>query len=343
MGEKSSGLVSIGVVARRLGLSTSRVRQLADAGDIPVSRTPGGHRRFDLEEVLRALGRTPAPLVLAADSEPAAGGAPTWDRTFGLDGLTEEGVWSTLASELGISTDTKAGRLAQYAFTEMLNNAIDHSEGGGVRVRWWSREDGTMSFEVADDGVGSFAKIREGLDLPDEIAAIQELSKGKVTTDPERHTGQGVFFTSRAADRFEMSAGGLTWTVDNVRRDTAIGRASQAPGTTVRVSVDPATGTDHTDVFRRFSSDHAFDRSHAVVKLFEHGTSFVSRSEAKRLVAGLERFGRVEVDFSGVETVGQGFVDEVFRVWARQHPGTELVPSNMIEPVRFMVERGLPR
>jgi hypothetical protein len=82
-----------------------------------------------------------------------------------------------------------------------------------------------------------------------------------------------------------------------------------------------------------------FDTSRAVVKLFEHGTEFVSRSEAKRLVAGLERFREVVLDFGGVASAGQGFADEVFRVWARAHPRTTLRPERMTEPVAFMIER----
>ena len=45
------------------------------------------------------------------------------------------------------------------------------------------------------------------------------------------------------------------------------------------------------------------------------------------------------LDFTGVEGVGQGFADEVFRVWAKQHLETRLNPENMTEPVAFMVER----
>ena len=38
------------------------------------------------------------------------------------------------------------------------------------------------------------------------------------------------------------------------------------------------------------------------------GVAFVSRSEAKRLLSGMERFKEVEVDFTGIGVVGQGFV-----------------------------------
>jgi len=67
----------------------------------------------------------------------------------------------------------------------------------------------------------------------------------------------------------------------------------------------------------------------------------VSRSQARRLVSGLERFREVVLDFRGVELVGQGFADEVFRVWARQHLEVALIPIAMSPPVAFMVERAM--
>lgn len=87
------------------------------------------------------------------------------------------------------------------------------------------------------------------------------------------------------------------------------------------------------------TDDYELTRTRTVVKLFAIGTEFVSRSEAKRLVHGLEKFREVVLDFTGVEMVGQGFADEVFRVWAREHPEVRLIPIAMNEPVTFMVER----
>lgn len=79
------------------------------------------------------------------------------------------------------------------------------------------------------------------------------------------------------------------------------------------------------------------------VKLFHIGTTFVSRSEAKQLLRGLEKFDEIELDFQKVQSVGQGFVDEVFRVWKSEHPSHRIIPINMNPKVKFMVERGMPK
>src|ERR1700760_3448427 len=92
------------------------------------------------------------------------------------------------------------------------------------------------------------------------------------------------------------------------------------------------------------SGINAFVRTRPVVKLFEIGTVFVSRSEARRLLDGLDAdFDEVDVDFTGVTDVGQGFVDELLRVWPDAHPGKAVVPTNMNSAVEFMVQRGLSR
>lgn len=80
-------------------------------------------------------------------------------------------------------------------------------------------------------------------------------------------------------------------------------------------------------------------RTTTVVRLVSIGVELVSRSEGKRLVRGLERFREVVLDFEGVRVVGQGFADEVFRVWSAANPEVRLIPVGMCEPVAFMVER----
>jgi hypothetical protein len=79
-----------------------------------------------------------------------------------------------------------------------------------------------------------------------------------------------------------------------------------------------------------------------MVNLVEFGTELISRSEAKRVAARLDAFDEVELDFRGVQYVGQGFVDDLLRGWAGQHPQVTLSPVNMYDEVRFMVERGPP-
>jgi hypothetical protein len=161
---------------------------------------------------------------------------------------------------------------------------------------------------------------------------------------PSRHSGEGLFFSSKATDWFEISSGTLRWVVDNRRGDMAVGALDpQVHGTEVRVEVDSDTDRDLHQIFDEYTEDFEFNKTRTVIRLFAIGTEFVSRSQAKRLVNGLEAFREVVLDFKGVDLVGQGFADEVFRVWAREHPEVRLVPTDMNDAVAFMVERVIRR
>jgi anti-sigma regulatory factor (Ser/Thr protein kinase) len=336
-------LKSIKSVAAELGLSVSRIRQLTDDGVFTAERTGGGHRRYDVEATRSAwlryrLDRAGLPPESVRSTELTV--APIFEREFELDGLAEDRVWALVKPSLHLPADGPAEQILGYAFTEMLNNAIDHSGGRYAEVSAHAVDQG-IQIIIQDDGRGAFAHLADGLGLPDHFTAIQELTKGKRTTAPERHTGEGIFFTSKAVDVFKLAANGIDWTVDNLRNDQAVGMSSVTQGTRVQLELDPATDRDLASLFQEFTIDYEFKKSRPVVKLFEFGLSFVSRSEAKRLLAGMEVFSEVEVDFSGVESVGQAFVDEMLRVWPKLHPQTVITPTGMNGAVEFMVRRGL--
>ena len=69
----------------------------------------------------------------------------------------------------------------------------------------------------------------------------------------------------------------------------------------------------------------------------------ISRSQARRVLMRLDRFNTVVFNFENVEQVGQGFADEVFRVFARAHPGIELIPIDANPQVMAMIRRANPQ
>lgn len=325
----STAPISVTEVADLLGVSVSHVRQLADRDVLPSTRTKGGHRRFDPIAVLEAWNR-----YLPARHKPPR---VTIREQHPLAGTDEDALWSALAPQLALPARAEA--VAQYITTEMVNNAIDHSQGTTVTVTA-VREHGLWTIEVVDDGDGIFEHLATGLDLDSRLESLAELTKGKRTTDPTRHTGEGIFFSSKAAEVFTIEANGWRLTFDNEREDFAYGVSPINKGTVVRYTMDPKTERTIQRLFEQYTDDEfRFSRTVPRIKLYEIGTRFVSRSEAKRLGIGLEQFSEVELDFAGVTDVGQGFADELFRVWAGAHPDTSLLPIKMNEAVTFMVHR----
>jgi len=75
------------------------------------------------------------------------------------------------------------------------------------------------------------------------------------------------------------------------------------------------------------------------VKLYKEGIDLISRSRARQVLAGLEKFKSVILDFDKVPTVGQAFADEIFRVFKAKYPDISIKPINMNEAVTFMIGR----
>lgn len=327
------GTVGIGAAAQFLDVSIKTLRRLADSGEVPSVRSAGGHRRFRLEDLHRTLLVTEAKNTDRVD-------LPRGSFVHQIAGLDESDVWRELRRSLEDAAgelEPRARAVLAYCTTEMVNNAIDHSGGTTCRVEW-SLDGSTVHVQVSDDGVGAFARLAEGLGLPTPADALFELTKGKRTTMRDRHSGEGIFFTSKAVDQFDIAANGLRLVVDNERGDIATGETSER-GTVVAFAVDITRPVDLVELFARYSVDHEFTRSTPRLELVRHEGEFISRSEAKRVSAGLEQFRSVEVDFTDVPLIGQGFADELFRVWAGEHPQTALVPIGMNPGVELMVRR----
>lgn len=233
------------------------------------------------------------------------------------------------------------GRIISYGFTEMLNNAIDHSGSKAIQVGFTVQPD-NINFIVEDHGIGIFRNIMRQRKLVNELEAIQDLTKGKVTTMTKGHTGEGVFFTSKVADLFIIESFGYTFRVDNLLDDLFVEKSDlHQRGTKINFKIAVNSKRDLGQIFRQYQVDPEgeFDVTEIKVKLYKQNTEYISRSQAKRLLVDLNKFKRIILDFENVKTVGQGFADEVFRVFQTEYPDIVIIPENMNEEVKFMVDR----
>jgi anti-sigma regulatory factor (Ser/Thr protein kinase) len=259
---------------------------------------------------------------------------------YRLEGLEEHVLWEKDFKPFFALSST-VHSIANHGFTEMVNNAIDHSGGTSVFV-WMNQTDTTLQIIVSDDGIGIFEKISSSLGLPDLRQALFELSKGKLTTDPSRHSGEGVFFTSRIFDVFDIEANGLTFNHhDSTGLDWLQEKHGTFPdGTSVYMSISLESKRTLNEVYSQFTQapeDYDFSKTIVPMKLAQFGDEqLVSRSQAKRLIARFDRFRTVILDFDSVQQVGQAFADELFRVYANDHPQVEIIPRNMTEQVERM-------
>jgi biotin operon repressor len=257
--------------------------------------------------------------------------------------LEEHIVWRNDVSKVLGDQPENVMDIWQYGFTEMFNNAKDHSSGSRIDVLI-QRTATTTEMAIIDNGVGIFRKIQTAMNLLDERHAVFELAKGKLTTDPARHSGEGVFFTSRMFDSFDILSAGVyfshefgkdwDWVSERIEPEKA--------RTSVWLKLNNHTSRTTTKIFDQFSSgdNYGFTKTMVPVRLAQYGNDkLISRSQARRVVARVELFKVVIFDFKGVPTIGQAFADEIFRVFAQEHPGMELYASNTNSEIRRMIAR----
>jgi excisionase family DNA binding protein len=115
-------LLSVSAAARLLGVSSSSLRAWAAAGRVPHVRTPGGHRRFELDELVRWLaergGAPPAQQQRLQELVPTRIEAmPALAEA--LDEATDE-VVAAFEDELARSRPAGAGRPSSARHSRVL-------------------------------------------------------------------------------------------------------------------------------------------------------------------------------------------------------------------------------
>lgn len=260
------------------------------------------------------------------------------------EGLKEHEVFDDLEHQTTFieSLRENVASILAYSFSEMLNNAIEHSKSQYIEITMELHKD-ELCFIVDDFGIGVFRNVMAKRKLKSELEAIQDLLKGKTTTQPHAHSGEGIFFTSKAADVFILESFGFRLRIDNLINDIFIEEVKPAKhGTKVTFKISANSKRHLNNIFKDYQTDPeemAFDKTEIKVRLYTMGTIYISRSQARRVLTGLEKFRSVILDFDKVPTVGQAFADEIFRVFQTKHPEIIIKPINMNDAVSFMIGR----
>ena len=271
----------------------------------------------------------------------------TKDRYYKLKPIVQKTVTITITPKLeedtigrkylfphlsGFSSNIR--EICEYGFMEIVNNVLSHSEGGECTLKL-KITDMNVHLYVHDNGVGIFRKIKEHFDLENLHHAILELSKGRLTTTPKTHLGDGIFSIIHLFDTVQISSEGLRWKYDSSKGHQVLKSDSTKEGTSVVLNVSTSSLNTLQNVFNKYSTDinnSLFDRAEVPVSLARFDSeNLMSRSQARRLFRNLEKFHEVWIDFKGIKLIGDSFADEIFRVFQNQHPDLkiECINTNM--------------
>lgn len=243
--------------------------------------------------------------------------------------------------------DNNTYRIWQYAFTEMVNNVIDHSNADKMRIFIGQNALSTW-VNIYDNGIGIFKKISDYYKYETLDDAVLSLFKGKLTTDKQNHSGEGIFFTSKVMDCFGAISSNKLFSQEHTHEtlnDLDIGNYSpiiesykNTKGTLIVMALTNETNRTLKEVFDMYSGvDSGFTVTSIPMKRICDSGYPVSRSQAKRLYFGFDKFEKVILDFKGVDEIGQGFAHELFHVFQNKHPEIEIECINTNDEINKMI------
>ncbi len=223
----------------------------------------------------------------------------------------------------------------------MINNVMDHSEAEDVTVTI-EQDYLNTSVIIEDRGIGIFNKIQKHFGFETVTDAICELFKGKLTTDSANHSGEGIFFTSKAMDYFFILSDNKVFTNNKYNESITLDSFSNfEKGTTVHMTLSNYTHKQMHEIFDMYANvDGGFTKTTIPLKNI-FNTSPVSRSQARRVCNRLDKFTEVILDFESLDWMGQGFAHQIFVVYQRENQNIKITPVNMNESINKMYEHVL--
>jgi len=260
-----------------------------------------------------------------------------------LNALSEDAIYkNAILPLLSEQTDLVKQKIL-YIFSEMVNNAIEHSGGDCLDISYFE-DYFCINIFIADDGVGIFNKIIKDHCLANAGEVVFELKKGKLTSSPHRHSGEGIFFSSKASDLFIIYSGSekaiLSETSGAIEEYPLIDSVVQ--GSVIYFAIKKNTTVPIKEIFDKFTDEESYDfsKTEIIIRLAqEYEDVLMARSQARRILRRIEDFQEVVLDFKDVKMIGQGFADEVFRIFRREYPEIKVDCINQNADVLFMIER----
>lgn len=272
-------------------------------------------------------------------------------RTYRVEGLSPQAAWRDLQAWLGSQApgigDTALAVL-EWVTCELVANGLAHAQSPYLSLRAHADSD-RVALALADAGLGAFETLRRKLGASSALDALQWLSNPPATpaAGPPDPACRGLRSVSHMVELFELDANGFEWSVDNALGETAVSEVPEVPrhssgtgetggaGTEVRVSVALDTQTHPADILAHRPAIHGT----RVLALRDFGRRLFTRSDARRLLEGMDLYAEIVLDFDGIEGTGLGFVDELLRVWPIRHPLTRLRVQGAGAAVAFMLRQ----
>ncbi len=232
-------------------------------------------------------------------------------------------------------------KIWRYAITAMLNNAMEHARASAIVVVVNKSRLCTI-VGVLDNGVGIFRRIQQSYreEMGETLTTAEAASllyTGKYTTAPDRHAGEGIFFTAHLMDNFAIRSDMQLFTLTD-EQDAEGGERFR--GTAVQMALANDTDRELLAVMAAYvDEEQGFIRTEIPMARIFGGAIPMSRSEARRLGEMLIGFREAVLDFSDMPEIGPDFAHELFGVIARAREELTLRAVHTNERVAAAIRR----
>ena len=255
---------------------------------------------------------------------------------------SEDRVFTRDIAPLLADLPFNAQKIWRYAITAMLNNAMEHSRASAIVVVVNKSRLCTL-VGVLDNGVGIFRRIQQAYreemgEVLTTAEAASLLYTGKYTTAPERHAGEGIFFTSRLMDNFAIRSDMQLFTLSGAEEAAEGGERFR--GTAVQMALANDTERELSAVMASYVDDEeGFVRTEIPMARVFGGQVPMSRSEARRLGEMLIGFREAVLDFTDMPEIGPDFAHEQFGVITRARGDLTLRAQHANERIAAAIRR----
>jgi len=232
--------------------------------------------------------------------------------------------------------------ICEYSLEALLNNIVDHAEASNMYFKLFLTLD-DLHIIIRDNGNGLFEKIKSKLNLRNIQSAVLEIGKGKVTTDPESHSGYELYTVIHLFDKVKIDANGISLTYEKENNLWGIEISEQKKGTRIHLQINPESKRTCEQTFLRIFNNN--NRVSIPINLLKRpgNNSVNSRLQANCIFNNIDNINEIEFDFNNINLIGPAFADELVRKTKLKNKTASIKWINCNETIDLLMKHALSR
>jgi len=234
------------------------------------------------------------------------------------------------------------GEICEYALAALLHNVMDHAQATHLSVKLFATRDETHVM-VADNGVGIFHHIRDGLGLEGKTISAIELAKGPGPHGAGHHAGVDLQAVMMLFDCITIDSAEISLRYKKKADRWSLQESKQARGTKIHLEISTKSSTTCNEIFANLFAEEKSVVRIPVNLARTNGELLTSRYQASKLVHNIESSKEVEFDFTGIDVIGPAFAHELVWIAREKNKSIGIDWINAADTVDLLMSRAIKR